>query len=376
MALVYRLIDLRIDLGHHTMRQTTDFKLEQAFLLMLFSVIGIIVPILFARRVVYGKTRNRASFNSLAQHSKLRATSHAHDIDNREFSCQERTSGEKGTNLSLLKDGGNQREWIAIVLSGGNAFSGGVMLTTGLVHILADALEISVSTNETKHLKDGILPPLVLCVVGILIPFTLEKSGLAWWLLKNRQWCTHHYVNMHDDHTIDETEIPVECSTLKSNGLYDTNERKEFGDSSDKTAHVVTKISEELQCASKCVIPGIASTKIQSRIDMYRSAGSTRSLEHAPLIYRSKCTRSDKEDGSCRSDSLFPSKETNLFTRPDESEKICHHHPEKHSHMKYATSLMFVVLSVHSSIVGLTIGTTSSVSSRMDQPAFMAFCFA
>jgi hypothetical protein len=104
----------------------------------------------------------------------------------------------------------------------------GVLLSTGLVHMLSEAVVLF-----TKLGREGTLGPFfstvnnatmlanIGCVVGVLVPFMLEKGGLLFFLMQHegllgrlchRNWGrrSHHHASEHDHHPTPHTsEKPI-----------------------------------------------------------------------------------------------------------------------------------------------------------------------
>ncbi|GBG33974.1 Zinc transporter ZIP1 [Hondaea fermentalgiana] len=121
-------------------------------------------------------------------------------------------NGKAGHNDTEITDAANpaqtpgkrQRlgELVSVGLSLGNAFAGGIMLATGMAHILGDAIKESLRVSHadllnTTSIENAIYVPIVYCLLGILVPFFLEKSGLFVWLVHSGTCCGSHYIFLH-----------------------------------------------------------------------------------------------------------------------------------------------------------------------------------
>mmetsp|Transcript_15433 Transcript_15433/g.24148 ORF Transcript_15433/g.24148 Transcript_15433/m.24148 type:complete len:425 (+) Transcript_15433:53-1327(+) len=257
---------------------------------------------------------------------------------------------------------------VALGLSLGNALAGGVMLGTGLMHILTEAQGLAVENYTGSNQGRALYLPNLCCLIGILIPFFLEKSGLTIYLLQSGSCFTDHYANMHtDDHK--DLNQSVESAPILPRKVEDSALSSVSSNTYTKVAHSVDDVGHHhhhhhhhrcskkpkrfssfddsgLICSSKCVVPSVNATRMQGRLDFYRAVGSQSTAKFAPFIY----PLHDEDRGSVSS--YGSTVEDRLDNGPH-----AHDHPAKHNHMRIATFLMFLVLSIHSMLVGFTIGT-------------------
>lgn len=111
-------------------------------------------------------------------------------------------------------------ELASVGLSLGNALAGGIMLATGMAHILGDAIKVSIRTSpdaatDEDAMETAIYLPIVYCLIGILVPFFLEKSGLLIWLLRSGSCFKSHYIFLHQIGLV-KLDIPDEDSEAKT----------------------------------------------------------------------------------------------------------------------------------------------------------------
>jgi zinc transporter ZupT len=384
-------------------------KVGEAVLLLAFSGFGTLLPLALVHVV---RARGGQLPASLARGRHKASPGAAYGA----------TAGVSEESERPVNRGG---ELLGLLLSCGNAFAGGVMLATGLMHILGDALELSLRSAEgLPDTKEALLGPLAFCLIGILIPFALEKGGLAWWLLQHGACCSDHRANLHDaDHQFSgwgEADLPSLSSSSaaasegevlvllpsKARGLehgYDLDHGHshaggEHGHSHGHSQSPRRRRSfDDSGCLSKCVVPSVSSTMLQGRLDFYRSVGSRSAVDYAPLVYlaggqvEARETQQQEHThprrahdgglgegagggGATVAPAVSPSSGMAVSTRGrrETAHDGKHVHPIKHSHMNFAMFLMFLVLSTHSLIVGFTIGTIRDSVGATQHTAYVA----
>ncbi|CAK9096701.1 Zinc transporter ZIP1 (DrZIP1) (Solute carrier family 39 member 1) (Zrt- and Irt-like protein 1) (ZIP-1) [Durusdinium trenchii] len=425
-------------------------KSEQAALLLAVSAAGTLAPLAFVSQLAPQAPRKKSPRRR--QHGEgaglvLPSEPEPVGVNEHHGHSHGHFGHAQGPGFGSTTGPLNSGEWVALVLSHGNAFAGGVMLATGLVHILVDALEMSLKQrNAGTNLHDCLFTPMVCCLAGILVPFFLEKGGLTIWLVRNGSCFSSHYVNVHtgeeapvDRELGDNTTVAAERAPLivvrrisdqdmaaaeavaacarrskprssLSSAINDYRSISEEQSTSDTLARLTSQ--DGFNCNSKCVVPSLSSTRLQGRLDLFKAMGSASTLQFAPLVYgvedklntgyvddeedslwgspvnRSPVRRlsasslkldcegsgSEQPDKEHRQlqDEIQREKSRRLTRRRSRrAAKEQHNHPEKHSHMSFATFLMFLVLSIHSLIVGFTIGTLSQSAQNSQQSAFL-----
>lgn len=452
-------------------------KVVQALSLLVVSSVGTCGPLAF----IHGVSRSAAARMDLdvsRLHSPKSASgsggSRGHD------DSHGRSQSPSGSSLSVpdvvLEAGANPRaarakspkktkrnvdasDFVCMVLSHGNAFAGGVMLATGIVHILVDALALALDAEPSFGSRENaLLVPMMFCLLGILIPFALEKSGLVFWLVKHNKCFRSHKVLLHGNDGDDDgiglglgLGIGLGIGLVaagsgggsgagfaKSGSTVDEQAPLRQGSSEDAKGDY-SSMSRALpdgctennaQCRSKCVVPSVASTRLQGRLDFHKAMGSARTTAFAPLVFdaenrvdmlvdahnnnnahahshdhshgqshghshdhahlddsrhgdTSEHNHSDKGHtgdkgapgldlglGVDTTDTTVSAGRGRGQTGHREQHQHVHQHAEKHSHMNYATFLMFLVLSIHSVTVGFTLGVSGQRPSQRN--AFLA----
>jgi len=202
------------------------------------------------------------------------------------------------------------------------------------VHVLGEAYTIAVQAAFEQD-KDGILrsgalvEPNFLCVIGIMIPFFLEKSGLSFWIIQHALKYPHgHIVKSSLSLYANDINIEQIDTTEEERLSFYTNHDKYSSENhiEEHSCKLSVKSDSGIlpQCKSTsgttCIVPSLSSVLLQNRVDMLRRQGSTGVIAHADMIY---------EDES--------------HTKVEYS---------RHNHRSFASVLMIVVLSVHSLIAG------------------------
>ena len=210
----------------------------------------------------------------------------------------------------------------------GNAFSGGVMLAAGLVHMLSDAL---VDYGGNPRL------PLIVCLVGVLIPFALEKGGLALFLLRN--------------------SLPKEngATSIAGHGLlhvsggqptYQSTTRSTHESPSPTHHHSHGSFGNSSGERNACVMPAVVSAHLQVRLDFLREA-SNQSLDivdHAPTV--------------------IPKQSHHHEMLTEDDEMFAETHGEavretRHTHFTVSWMMLTIILVFHSVLAGFTLGVQS-----------------
>mmetsp|Transcript_19126 Transcript_19126/g.23481 ORF Transcript_19126/g.23481 Transcript_19126/m.23481 type:complete len:405 (+) Transcript_19126:182-1396(+) len=243
----------------------------------------------------------------------------------------------------------------------GNSFAGGVLLGTGFIHVLGEAYAVafeSALSEQTLTTKSGVVinhkavlfEPNLLCVVGILIPFFLEKTGLFLWIIQHAlKYPQGHLFALgpahghghiqspySDEHHAVISDAEERIGLFESKTLYNGEQHK--GDHHHVKMRIrsascgLAQPDDDLENCysfkeSTCVVPSITSVILQNRVDMLKRQGSKGVLTHADMIY---------------GENAHP--------------EICNTEHSRHNHLSFASTLMVFVLSVHSFIAGITLG--------------------
>ena len=289
-----------------------------------------------------------------------------------------RSSSLSSVSFSNGKKGNGSSSWFALrgetaalILSFGNAFSGGVMLAVGLVDLLPEAFSLFEKSdvshrNKLHHLAGTFV------VVGVLIPFCLEKSGLLFWILgssgadkgsnadegsqeqEQEQALTESSPlvsdqslfhlqqygadaetggsSSHHGHSHSGDEHSHSHGVSSSSNAKDTLRRRA---ASFSTFNASTRKTSVCDPNSQCVVPSVASVRVQSRVDLLKNAGSKAAIAHADFMIPSASESCVHHD--CGS--------------ADRGEK-----QHKHTHVSFTLFLFAVIISTHSVLAGISIG--------------------
>jgi zinc transporter ZupT len=211
----------------------------------------------------------------------------------------------------------------------GNAFAGGVMLAAGLVHMLSDAI---------RDYDGGPRTPLILCFVGVMIPFALEKGGLVWFILKHSEKRLTEPTQIVGHGLLTVQEEPESYLSTASVGTPLTTKRRS---ASSRSGH--SHGDDEQINRSACVMPAVVSTQLQVRLDFLREA-SNQSLDvvdHAPTI--------------------VPKSEHHNEMLTDDDAIFAATHDDalrgtRHTHFSVSWIMLTIILVFHSILAGFTLG--------------------
>ena len=228
------------------------------------------------------------------------------------------------------------------------------ILTESVEHCLAQGLDIRLANT--------------LCVVGICIPFCLEKGGLLLWLIRNPsgKHLTHvhsHNCGAHARILDPEAETQQQnYSTISQVDCSHDHRSPKLGHSRSLSpthrrghehGHQHSWSQDKILCRGRscsvgeeettCVVPSITSVKLQNRVDILRTVLGAKPedglLLHADMIIADDC-----------------GPEVRL-----------------HNHLNFASNVLLIVLSIHSLIAGLTLGSIFNARTLSGLAPVLAF---
>lgn len=212
--------------------------------------------------------------------------------------------------MLAMSSGGS---FAAVGMALGNAFAGGVMLAAGLVHMLNEALQ-DYDGNPRA--------PLLMCLMGILVPFALEKGGLLFFFIQ------HSYSSSQSSAVSGQPLLNHTNKDLPDySGISQGSE-----DPSESSVHKQT-----------CIMPSLSSTHLQIRLDFLREA-SNQSLDlvdHAATVIPKS---HNHHEMLTNNDELFEDTHEQAFK------------DVRHTHFSVSWFLLTLILVCHSLLAGFTLG--------------------
>ena len=278
-------------------------------------------------------------------------------------------------------------------------FIGGIILVTGLVHILTEGIQLCLKIGVDIRLAN------TLCVAGICIPFFLEKGGLLVWVIRHPYGAHGKLIHSPSHHGHSHSppyhptllsepapasnystipQLPSETPASLKNGKTHSNlqhpplgQDLQYGDMRSSDVETEAKMPRfvhshshpdlfvpeydeeketyaescrERSCSlgeqeTTCVVPSITSVKLQNRVDILRSMSGRKAedglLVHADMIVSDDCGAEAKL--------------------------------QLHNHLDFASNVLLVVLSIHSIIAGLTLSSLFDAQTLSGLAPVMAF---
>jgi zinc transporter ZupT len=323
----------------------------------------------------------------------------------------------------------------AVWLTFGNAFAGGVMLSVALVHLLADAVEASttttmISNNNNNNITSVIIIPrssFILCVAGIILPFSVEKGGLLVFLMSHKNNINnnnnttekddtpppHHSHRHNDDHIEDDHPVAVAVAAATATTTTKPVTNHYYGTIRSSPSSLKKPSMDDAQSDSSnyshstlCIMPALVSTKLQARLDFLRSSDFKHELDvvpHALTIVPKQHAHDEMLTDDAPTNQLSSSSSNNnpfynevsppLFTRlpstattsspihlsPQLHQYHSSHNTDtinitnnKHTHFSSSWFLLSTVLIIHSLLAGFCLGIQPA-QNRI--PLFFALVF-
>lgn len=202
----------------------------------------------------------------------------------------------------------------SVFLPYGNAFAGGVILVTGLVHLLGDAISLCLVVGWDLRIANA------LCVGGVCVPFLLEKGGLVLWILQHPKLRSSK--SIQESESVDETTRLTESQIESQDSYLTIKTRKDENNHGFVHMTIPRKYCSIGPKNTTCVVPSITSVKLQNRVDILR-----------PLF-----TEDHQDDLILHADMIFN----------DE----CAAESKLHNHLTFASNMLLLVLTIHSTITG------------------------
>ena len=275
---------------------------------------------------------------------------------------------------------GSRRGGVSLAL--GNAMAGGIMLAVAVVHLLADAVAaFGVGDGDGEGVDKT---PFVLCLVGVMLPFSLERGGLLLFLFNKRRPARQSH-----GHAAATSPSPTAARRVlaPAYGAVDTtmavrNERAALAlppltfaattpydaprpayslfdatpaspptpddlHHSHSHNHNHNHASEQ-QDPTDCVMPAVVAAQLQAKIDFLRDADAKRELDlvdHAATIVPKphRHTEMLAEDAHCN-DAHDAGGETHA------------HAHARHTHFSSSWTMLATILIVHSLLAGFCLG--------------------
>jgi len=211
------------------------------------------------------------------------------------------------------------------------------MLAAGLVHMLSDAI---------RDYSNGPRPPLLLCFMGVMIPFALEKGGLVIFILRNSKAS-----KALGGSTLISGHGILDSPEVSRTGYNSTSHAEEHGNAAFAppprvpSRHSHGSIGTDHD-RNACVMPGVVSAQLQVRLEFLREASQQALdiVDHAPTVV----TKAENP-------SEMLTEEDDLFLAThDEALR-----DTRHTHFSITWILLTIILVFHSILAGFTLGVQS-----------------